>query len=75
MSDEGRTAQHDVRRASLRDREVRLTQAIHESRDIATKLLDKGRAKEAEAQRAQTAELRQKLDQLQAEIHGLRNTA
>jgi hypothetical protein len=64
-------AEKQVRLASLREKEVRLIQAIHESHDIESRLLGKGRLKEAESQRAQTADLEQKQELLRTEIHDL----
>jgi len=61
----------EVRLASLREKEGRLIQAIHESHDIESRLLVKGRLKEAESQRAQTADLKQKQERLRTEIHDL----
>ena len=64
-------AEAEVRLASLREKEVRLIQAIHESHDIESRLLVKGRLKEAESQRAQTADLKQKQERIKIEIHDL----
>jgi hypothetical protein len=64
-------AEKEVRVASLREKEVRLMQAIRESHDIESRLLVKGRLKEAESQRAQTADLEQKQELLRTEIHDL----
>ena len=64
-------AEKEGRLASLREKEVRLMQAIHESHDIESRLLVKGRLKEAESQRAQTADLKQKQERLRIEIHHL----
>lgn len=64
-------AEKEVRLASLREKEVRLIQAIHESHDIESRLFVKGRLKEAESQRAQTADLKQKQERLRIEIHDL----
>jgi hypothetical protein len=61
-------AEKEVRLASLREKEVRL---IQESHDIESRLFVKGRLKEAESQRAQTADLKQKQERLRIEIHDL----
>lgn len=71
MSDERIAAEKEMRLASLRDKELQLIQAINESHDIETRLLLKGRVKEAKAQQAQTAALKQKEDGLRTEIHDL----
>jgi len=64
-------AEREVRLASLREKEVRLIQAIHESHDIESRLLVKGRLQEAESQRAQTSDLKQKQERLRIQIHDL----
>jgi hypothetical protein len=64
-------AEREVRLASLREKEGRLVQAIHESHDIESRLLVKGRLKEAESQRAQIADLEQKQERVRIEIHDL----
>ncbi len=59
--------------ASLRDKEIRLTQALNDSQYVEARLLLKGRVKEAEDQQAQTTELIQKRERLQVEILELEN--
>ena len=54
--------------ASLREKEVGLIHAIRESHEIETRLLLKGRAQEAQAQQARTAELKRNQLRLQTEI-------
>ena len=71
MRDERMAAEKEVRLGSLRDKELQLIHAINESDDIETRLLLKGRVKEAKVQQAQTAALKQKKDDLRTEIRDL----
>ena len=67
-TDERIGAEKEMRLASLREKEVQLIQAINESHDIETRLLLKGRVREAETQQARTAELKRNQQRLQTEI-------
>ena len=70
-SDERIAAGKGMRLASLREKEVRLIQAIDESHDIESRLILKGRLKDVETQRVRTADLKQKQERLRTEIHDL----
>jgi len=66
--DERIAAGKEMRLVSVREKEARLIQAMRESHDIETRLLLKGRVKEAETQQARTAELKRNQLRLQTEI-------
>jgi hypothetical protein len=71
MSDDSIAIERELRLAFLREKEVRLIQAMHESHDIETRLFLKGRVQEAKTQQARTAELERSQQRLQTEIHEL----